>query len=50
MFEKNIFYFLKIKFEQVGCPENKRNKNKIITQVFKKSGEVMLRSKNAYQK
>jgi hypothetical protein len=44
MFEKNIFYFFKVKPKQVGCPEDERNENKIITQVFKKSGDVMLRS------
>ena len=42
MFEKNIFYFFKVKFEQAGYPEDKRNKNKIITQVFKNSGDKML--------
>jgi hypothetical protein len=44
MFEKNIFYFFKVKPEQADCPKNERNENKIITQVFKKSGDVMLRS------
>jgi hypothetical protein len=41
---KNIFYFFEVKFEQVGCPENKRNKDKIIAQIFKKRGDVMLGS------
>ena len=40
MFEKNIFYFYKVKFEQVNHPEDKGDKNKIITQVFKNGGDV----------
>jgi hypothetical protein len=44
MFEKKVFYFFKVKFEKIDCPEDKRDKNKIISQVFKKKGDVMLGS------
>jgi hypothetical protein len=44
MIEKKVFYFFKVKFEKIGYPEDKSDKNEIISQVFKKKGDVMLGS------
>jgi hypothetical protein len=35
--EQNISYSFKVNFEQIGRPEDKTDKNKIIAQVFKNS-------------
>lgn len=41
MFAEDFFEFFKVEFEQVGYPEEKGNKNKIVAQILKNSGNVM---------